>query len=78
MAIGLVIAFYTHHVRIWAAIADDGKGGKLLWVGGTTNKNRDKFKTTFEQIKTALNEELSGGAAANPNQKNEDKTLSKA
>jgi cytochrome c biogenesis protein len=78
MALGLVIAFYTQHVRIWAAIADDGKGGKLLWVGGTTNKNRDKFKATFDQIKTALGEELGGGAAANPNQKNEDKTLSKA
>ena len=78
MALGLVIAFYTHHVRIWAAIAEDGQGGKLLWVGGTTNKNRDKFKLTFEQIKTALSEQLSSGAAANLNQKNEDKTLSKA
>jgi cytochrome c biogenesis protein len=78
MAIGLVIAFYTQHVRIWAAIADDGKGGKLLWVGGTTNKNRDRFKTTFDQIKTALSEQLSGGAAVNPNQKNEDKSLSQA
>ncbi len=78
MALGLVIAFYTHHVRIWAAIADDGKGGKLLWVGGTTNKNRDRFKTTFDQIKTALSEELSSGAAVKPNQKNEDKSLSQA
>ena len=78
MALGLMIAFYTHHVRIWAAIAEDGQGGKLLWIGGTTNKNRDKFKLTFEQIKTALSEELSGGAAANLNQKNQDKTLSKA
>jgi cytochrome c biogenesis protein len=78
MAIGLVIAFYTQHVRIWAAIADDGNGGKLLWVGGTTNKNRDRFQIKFEQIKTALREELSGEAAANPNQKTEDKTLSQA
>ncbi len=78
MALGLMIAFYTHHVRIWAAIAEDGQGGKLLWIGGTTNKNRDKFKLTFEQIKTALSQELSGGAAANLNQKNQDKTLSKA
>ena len=78
MAIGLVIAFYTQHVRIWAAIADDGKGGKLLWVGGTTNKNRERFLFTFKQIKTALREELSGGAAANPKQKTENKTLSQA
>ena len=65
MACGLVIAFYTQHVRIWAAIAEDGKGGKLLWVGGTTNKNRDRFHAKFERIKTALGEELSAGATAN-------------
>jgi cytochrome c biogenesis protein len=78
MALGLMIAFYTHHVRIWAAIADDGKGGKLLWMGGTTNKNRDRFKVNFEQIKAALSQELGGAATGNPNQKNEDKTLSQA
>jgi cytochrome c biogenesis protein len=76
MAFGLVIAFYTQHARIWAAIADDGKGGKLLWVGGTTNKNRDRFQTRFEQIKTALQEEL-GGAAAKIDLK-KDKALTKA
>jgi cytochrome c biogenesis protein len=78
MALGLVVAFYTQHVRIWAAIADDGKGGKLLWVGGTTNKNRDKFQLKFEQIKTALCEEFGSEAGANRNQKNNEKTLSPA
>lgn len=78
MAIGLVIAFYTQHSRIWAAIADDGQGGKLLWVGGTTNKNRDRFHATFEQIKTALQQELSGQSAANTNHKTDEKTLTKA
>jgi cytochrome c biogenesis protein len=76
MAFGLVVAFYTQHMRVWAAIAEDGKGGKLLWVGGTTNKNRDRFQTKFEQIKAALLEEL-GGAAAKSDQEN-DKTLTKA
>jgi cytochrome c biogenesis protein len=78
MAIGLVIAFYTQHSRIWAAIAEDGKGGKFLWVGGTTNKNRDRFHTKFEQIKTALQEQLGGPAAAHTNRKTEDETLTKA
>jgi cytochrome c biogenesis protein len=78
MAFGLMIAFYTQHSRIWAAIADDGKGGKLLWVGGTTNKNRDRFHTKFEQIKTALQAQLSGPGATNPNDKTEEKTLTKA
>ena len=75
MAFGLVIAFYTQHMRVWATIIDDGKGGKLLWAGGTTNKNRDRFQAKFEQIKTALHEEL-GGAASNS--KNTENTLTKA
>jgi hypothetical protein len=45
-------------------------------VGGTTNKNRDRFQTKFEQIKAALLEEL-GGAGVKSEQEN-DKTLTKA
>jgi len=76
MAIGLVVAFYMQHVRIWAAIADDGKGSKQLWVGGIANKNRDKFQIKFEQIKTALREELPATAASNTTtHKSEQKTL---
>jgi hypothetical protein len=47
-------------------------------VGGTTNKNRERFQAKFEQIKTALQEELSGPGAAGNNHKNEVKTLTKA
>jgi cytochrome c biogenesis protein len=74
MACGLVIAFYTQHSRMWATVIDDGKGGKLLWVGGTTNKNRDRFQAKFEQIKAAIEQEI-GGSAANMNSEN---TLTKA
>ena len=77
MAIGLVVAFYTHHVRIWAAVSKDGKGGKMLWVGGTTNKNRDKFQQKFELIKTALREELAGEAPPDPKPSREVKSLSR-
>ena len=76
MAIGLVVAFYTHHVRIWAVVSTDAKGGKLLWVGGTTNKNRDKFQLKFEEIKAALREELGSEAPAAPKAKREEKSLS--
>ena len=68
MAIGLVIAFYTQHNRVWAMVIDDGKGGKLLWAGGTSNKNRDRFQEKFAQIKAALQQEL-GGADANQESK---------
>jgi cytochrome c biogenesis protein len=76
MAIGLVVAFYTQHVRIWAVVSTDAKGGKLLWVGGTTNKNRDKFQQKFEQIKAALREEFESEAPADIETKREEKTLS--
>jgi cytochrome c biogenesis protein len=75
MAFGLVLAFYTQHTRVWATVIDDGKGGLLLWVGGTTNKNRDRFQTKFEKIKAALLEELGGVATANKNSEN---TLTRA
>ncbi len=75
MAFGLVIAFYTQHMRVWAAVSEDGK---LLWVGGTTNKNRDRFKAKFDQIKEALEEELGSSADSKTNPKIEEKTLTKA
>jgi cytochrome c biogenesis protein len=75
MAFGLMIAFYTQHTRVWATVISDGKGGQILWVGGTTNKNRDRFQAKFEQIKAALQEELGGAAQANKNSEN---TLTKA
>jgi cytochrome c biogenesis protein len=74
MAFGLVIAFYTQHTRVWATVIDDGKGGQLLWMGGTTNKNRDRFQAKFEQIKAALQEELGGTTPV----KNSENTLTKA
>jgi cytochrome c biogenesis protein len=76
IAFGLVIAFYTQHMRIWATVAEDGKGGKLLWMGGTTNKNRDRFQAKFELIKAALQAELGGNAKSAP--KSDEKTLTKA
>jgi cytochrome c biogenesis protein len=80
LAIGLVIAFYTQHSRIWAAVAEDSSGGKLLWVGGTTNKNRERFQAKFEQIKMTLQEEFAKASAAGNSyqNKNEEKTLTKA
>jgi cytochrome c biogenesis protein len=57
MAFGLVLAFYAQHSRVWATVITS-EGGKQLWVGGTTNKNRDRFQTRFEEIKAELEKEL--------------------
>jgi cytochrome c biogenesis protein len=58
MAIGLVIAFYTQHVRAWALVTADGAGGRQLWIGAAANKNRDRLEIRFRQIKSALAGEL--------------------
>ena len=63
MAFGLIIAFYTQHTRVWAVIIES-ESGKQLWVGGTTNKNRDRFQTKFEKIKAELAKELNTKAPA--------------
>ncbi len=63
MAFGLIIAFYTQHTRVWAVIIES-ESGKQLWVGGTTNKNRDRFQSKFEKIKTELAKELEMNAPA--------------
>ncbi len=64
MAFGLMLAFYAQHTRVWATIIES-EGGKQLWVGGTTNKNRDRFQTKFEEIKAELAKEL-GTPASKP------------
>jgi cytochrome c biogenesis protein ResB len=83
MGIGLVIAFYTQHVRIWAMVTTDAGGGRQLWIGGAANKNRDRLEIRFSQITSALSEELaragiSVSRAAGKAETGGSETLSKA
>jgi cytochrome c biogenesis protein len=47
--LGIGIAFYTSHKRVWAQVA----GGKLS-VGGASHRNAEAFAREFDQIKAAL------------------------
>jgi len=78
MAMGLVIAFYTQHVRLWANVIED-KGAKVLWIGGVVNKNRDRFQARFAEMKAALETELASTAipATAAKAKTEEKTLTR-
>jgi cytochrome c biogenesis protein len=58
MGIGLVIAFYLVHVRIWAVPTRDARGQLALWFGGTCNKNREAFQQKFELLTEKLEQEL--------------------
>jgi cytochrome c biogenesis protein len=58
MGVGLVIAFYIIHMRFWAIAVHDDRQGLVLWVGGTFNKNKEKFEERFEALVEAIAKEL--------------------
>ncbi len=58
MAIGLTFVFYVAHMRFWVVPATDGNGRLVLWVGGTTNRNREAFEEKFKQLLGAIQNEL--------------------
>lgn len=67
MALGLTFVFYVVHMRFWVVpVHRDGR--TVLWVGGTTNRNRDafevKFKNVVEQIQKELKPEVVASAQA--------------
>jgi cytochrome c biogenesis protein len=53
MLLGLTLAFFLSHKRIWVRVTDDGKRSKLL-VAGTSNKNKVGFEKDFEALVAKL------------------------
>jgi cytochrome c biogenesis protein len=60
MAAGLVVIFYFAHIRFWAIVIPSPKG-KVLWVGGTCNRNRERFEQRFNELVDAIRSELTAG-----------------
>jgi cytochrome c biogenesis protein len=58
MGLGLVVAFYLVHMRIWVVPVRDARGNLILWVGGIANKNREVFKQKFVQLVAEIQSEL--------------------
>jgi len=50
MGLGLAMVFYLVHVRLWVTTVRDSHGQLMLWLGGTSNKNRDVFEQKFQKI----------------------------
>jgi cytochrome c biogenesis protein len=50
MGVGLALVFYMSHVRLWVVPVRDARGQLQLWVGGTTNRNRDAFESHFQEF----------------------------
>jgi cytochrome c biogenesis protein len=64
MAIGLTFVFYVIHMRFWIVPLRDSRGGLALWVGGSSNRNRDAFDHTFKALVEQLQKELHPDIAA--------------
>jgi cytochrome c biogenesis protein len=64
MGVGLFVAFYMVHMRLWVVAVADARGKLVLWIGGQANKNKDRFEQKFEDIVESLREELDRASIA--------------
>jgi cytochrome c biogenesis protein len=64
MGLGLALVFYFVHVRVWAVPVRDAKGQLRLWVGGTSNKNKEAFEQRFRDLVEQIESELRISAAS--------------
>jgi len=58
MAVGLASVFYLVHIRLWAVAVRDARGRLSLWIGGTSNKNKDVFEERFKELVEKIQSEL--------------------
>ena len=78
MGVGLFVAFYLVHMRVWVAAATNPQGILVLWVGGQANKNRDRFEQKFNELVGNIRTELEGANAVPPFVKHEKPELTLA
>lgn len=64
MVAGLFVAFYMVHMRVWVTAVPNAAGQLVLWVGGTANKNKDRFEQKFEEVINEVRGELKTTPAA--------------
>ena len=70
MVVGLAFVFYVVHVRIWVVPVSDPQTGKnSLWIGGSVNRNRDAFEERFQDLVTAVAEEMKTISKISPSEK---------
>ena len=57
---GLFVAFYLVHMRMWIAAVTNTQGNLVLWIGGQSNKNKDRFEQKFGELVDNIRSELEG------------------
>ncbi|MEW6220176.1 MAG: cytochrome c biogenesis protein ResB [Thermodesulfobacteriota bacterium] len=66
MLVGIYVAFFMSHRRVWVLVRPEGDGSWIL-AAGNANKNRIGFERDFDTLVAHLSGQDQGGpAAANP------------
>lgn len=60
MTIGLFIAFFMSHKKLWVRIVED-KGNTKVYIAATSNKNRAAFERKIEKMISLLKGKQEGG-----------------
>lgn len=58
MGCGLGVAFYMVHIRFWIMPVENKDGQLVLWIGGSSNKNKDRFEEKYFELVAAIRHEL--------------------
>jgi cytochrome c biogenesis protein len=64
MGVGLFVAFYMVHMRVWAVEVADAHGRLVLWIGGAANKNKDRFEQKYSEAVAEIRNELDKSSPA--------------
>jgi cytochrome c biogenesis protein len=54
MILGLVVAFFMSHQRIWFFVREENDGKSSILMSGNANKNKAGFAKTFENLTTVV------------------------
>ena len=78
MGLGLGVAFYMVHMRLWIVAIPDARGKLVLWIGGQANKNRDRFEQKFNDVVDGIRTELESASLTRQSARKEQPELTLA
>ena len=58
LTVGLMMALYLSHIRIWGVVAVNPKGQSVLLLGGQPSKYRENFERKFHELTDKVGADL--------------------
>ena len=59
LGVGLAIVFYLPHRRFWVIpVRQQRTGKRSLWIGASTNRNRERLEELFNDLVASIDEQL--------------------